>query len=458
MAAHRARQGLQRFGAAVKVTHIDHGEWTEKRFAPDKPPAGNGKAHNDGAHADPWPVLNPVAYHGLAGKVVAVILPHTESDPAALLLQFLTSFGNVVGRQPYYFIEGAKHYPNLYTLLAGATAKARKGTSAQHIRCVIEIADLDWARNNIVSGISSGEGIIHAIRDPIYVMKKGEEVLFDAGIADKRLMIDEREFSSALDSMKREGNVVSRIIRDAWDCPPILRTLTKHSPTRVTEPFISINGHITIDELQQKLDQVSVANGFANRFLYACIRRSKVLPHGGALDENAIRLLGAATLEAIMAARTIGRVAMQPEAARLWEDVYPRLSEGQPGLLGAITARAEAQTIRLALLYALLDRSSRIERIHLEVALALWAYCEASARYIFTDFSGDPVVDAILRRLRSAKGNGLSRWDISNQFGRNAPSSRIEAALGRLLAEGKIRREMQKPNGRGRPCEMWFAV
>ena len=336
----------------MKVTHIDHGDWTEERWDPDDPPTGDGKAktngHAAGASIDAWPTLSNTAYHGLAGRVVATILPHTESDPTALLLQYLVSFGNVVGRQPYYLVEGAEHYPNLYALLAGPTAKARKGTSAQHIRRVIEIADPNWACNNVAGGISSGEGILHAIRDPVYGTDKktGAQTLLDAGIADKRLLLDEREFSSALDSMKREGNVVSRIIRDAWDCPKMLRTLTKHSPTKVTEPFISITGHVTIDELQQKLDQNSAANGFANRFLFACIRRNKILPHGGALDSSEIGLLGAATLEAFTTARAIQRISMRPEARRLWEDVYPRLSEGQPGLLGAITARAEAQAVQ----------------------------------------------------------------------------------------------------------------
>ena len=60
--------------------------------------------------------------------------------------------------------------------------------------------------------------------------------------------------------------------------------------------------------------------------------------------------------------------------------VYPALSAEQPGLLGAITARAEAQTMRLALIYALLDGAGEIDRVHIEAALAVWAFCEASAR------------------------------------------------------------------------------
>ena len=54
-------------------------------------------------------------------------------------------------------------------------------------------------------------------------------------------------------------------------------------------------------------------------------------------------------------AKSVGRVTMTAPACRLWEAVYPVLSADQPGLLGAITARGEAQTIRLAMIYALHD-------------------------------------------------------------------------------------------------------
>jgi hypothetical protein len=65
------------------------------------------------------------------------------------------------------------------------------------------------------------------------------------------------------------------------------------------------------------------------------------------------------------------------------------LSEGQPGLFGAVTSRAEAQVIRLALLYALLDEADHIGTEHLRAALALWRYAEDSARFIFGGLSPD---------------------------------------------------------------------
>jgi hypothetical protein len=428
---------------------------------PPPPPKGNGQGAGMGtaaAEADNWPIMAPTAYHGLAGEVVARLLPHTESDPAALLLQYLVSFGNAVGRCPFYLIEATEHYSNLYTLLVGDTAMARKGTSAQQIRRIMRMADPDWACNNVAGGISSGEGIIHAIRDPIFTVKKGVEELVDPGVDDKRLLLDEREFSSALDSIKREGNVVSRVIREAWDGPEVLRTITKHSPTKATGPHISIIGHITLEELRRKLDETSMANGFGNRFLYACVRRSKLLPHGGNLDADVIGPLGAATHAALMGARTLARITMAPAPYELWTTAYAALTKGKNSLLDYLTNRAAPQTLRLALVYASLDRAEYIQQPHLEAALAVWNFCEASARFIFSDLSGDSITDTILRELRLAGIFGLSRWDITNLFRRNVSSNKITAALMQLLAAGKVRHETQKTIGPGRPREMWFAV
>ena len=94
---------------------------------PDQPAPVKGNGHD---HDAAWPTLAPEAYHGLAGEIVMRILPDTESDPAALLLQYLVSFGNAVGRQPYYLIEHDRHFTNLFTVLVGQTSKSRKGTSS----------------------------------------------------------------------------------------------------------------------------------------------------------------------------------------------------------------------------------------------------------------------------------------------------------------------------------------
>jgi hypothetical protein len=386
------------------------------------------------------------------------LAPDTEADFAALLLQFLVSFGNAVGRKPHYLVEGTKHYPNLFVVLAGQTAKARKGTSADRIRQLFAVADPEWAQRCVQGGISSGEGILWAIRDPIFGMKKGQLECIDPGVEDKRLLLDEREYQQALAVMTRPGNTVSRIIRDAWDGREYIGSLTKNSPARVTAPMISIVSHITIEELREALDRTAMANGYANRFLFACVRRGQLLPHGGDPNEETITMLGKRIEEALVEARTFERITMTPAAMEKWKEVYKVLSIDQPGLLGAITARAEAQTLRLALVYALTDGASEIDVVHLDAALALWRYCETSAKIIFGDTVGDPLADEILRALRSCLITGMTRTDLYQQFKYSHRSAAIGAALSRLLQLGRVRCERPANAGPGRPSETWIAT
>ena len=203
----------------------------------------------------------------------------------------------------------------------------------------------------------------------------------------------------------------------------MLETLIKKDPNRASKAFISIVGHITIDELRGSLDHTSMANGYANRFLFACVDRSKELPLGG--DDVDLSELIERTRAVVDTARAVERVTMNDSAKALWCEIYSELSTGQPGMLGAITARGEAQTLRLALIYALLDGASEIDRVHIEAGLAMWNYCKASARFIFGDLLGNTTADAILRALRTAGANGMSRTDISDLFGHNRDSGKI---------------------------------
>jgi hypothetical protein len=419
-------------------------------------------ASSGGAKETGWPTpIDEAAYFGLAGDVVGAMEPHTEADKGALLVQFLVFFGNAVGRGPYYRVEGDKHYTNLFAVLVGETSKARKGTSAGRIRQVFDQTDPLWTMDRIHSGMSTGEGLIWAVRDPVKQWAKtdsGDERVekeIDPGVSDKRLMIMEPEFAGVLSVMKRQGNTLSRVVRDSWDRGD-LATLTKNAQARATGAHISIVGHITTFELCQSLDQVSMANGYANRFLFVCIRRARSLPHGGQLSERTIEDLGGRVQTAIEGARQIDEVVMTGDAREGWERVYPDLSEGRPGLLGAIVGRAEAQVIRLALLYALLDGKAEIDTEHLAAALALWGYCERSAYFIFGDMLGDPVADEILRALREASEEGMTRTDISNFFGRHRSSAQIDASLAALAGAGKAKSATR--NNGGRPAEVWFAV
>ena len=135
--------------------------------------------------------------------------PHTEADPAAVLIQFLLAFGNACGRGPGFLVESDEHGTNEYATIVGETSKSRKGTAWGHVRRLMRLADPDWEQRCIGSGIASGEGLIHAVRDPLVIHRKArtkeerdradedgrieEEV--DPGVEDKRLLVIQGELA-----------------------------------------------------------------------------------------------------------------------------------------------------------------------------------------------------------------------------------------------------------------------
>lgn len=407
----------------------------------------------------PFPEPDRAALYGLAGEIVTAIEPETEADPMAVLLQLLVYFGCAIGRSAHFLVESTKHYCNLFVVLVGQTAIGRKGTSEGRVRDQFRQVDPDWAAKRILNGLSSGEGLIWAVRDPIEkkdpVKEKGkvvryETVLADHGIDDKRLLVVEPEFASVLRQSARDGNTLSATIRAAWDSGD-LRVLTKNSPARSTGALISIIGHITGEELASSMPETEGFNGFANRFLWACVRRSKLLPEGGRavdLSDQVARLTAAVDF-----ARTVGRMTRDEAATKLWADLYAELSRPRPGLLGGVTSRATAQVLRLSMIYALLDRAAVVRSEHLTAARALWLYADDSAAHIFGNSTGDPLADKILAIIRERPS---TRKDIHDATNRHFKAAELERALAKLKRLRLIRSESVATGGR--PAERWSVV
>jgi hypothetical protein len=426
----------------------------------------NGSAQSDPGTIDArqWPKpLADQAFHGIAGEIVRKIEPHTEADPAALLFQFLAGFGNLVGRGPHTIADASRHGCNLFAAIVGVSSKGRKGTAWNHVRRVLEAIDPEWAGHRIQGGLSSGEGLIWGVHDFIEKQEAIREkraivdyqmVVEDPGVTDKRLMVMESELASTLRVMARDGSTLSTTIRQAWDTGD-LRVLTKNSPAKATGAHISIIGHITRDELLRFLTSTDTANGFANRFLWICSKRSKLLPEGGNIQSVDLAPLAQRLRELVSTSRNAGELRRDEDAKEIWREVYAALSEGKPGLLGSVTGRSEPQVLRLALLYTLLDGARVISTPHMLAALAAWDYCEASARFIFGDSLGYPEADRILAALRGTP-EGLTRTEIRDLFGRNQNESVTQAALTALEERG-LARNVREPTGR-RPKERWIAV
>src|SRR5262249_52247312 len=276
-------------------------------------------------------------------------------------------FGSLAGRAAYFEAESDKHYANEFLVLVGKTSKGRKGTSYNRVENVLGPIDEEWGER-VQTGLASGEGLVWHCRDKVMkrerIRERGQPVRFeeveaDPGIADKRLLIVEPEFANVLQVIERQGNTLSATLRLAWD-GKVLQTLAKNVGAKATGAHVSLIGHVTAEELRRFLSTTQAASGFANRFLWVCATRSKLLPEGGRVDGQALVGLRQHFADALAIARAQNEMRRDEEAREIWHEVYGPLSEGKPGLSGALLARGEAHAMRLALTYALLDRSPQI--------------------------------------------------------------------------------------------------
>ncbi|MEJ7787299.1 MAG: DUF3987 domain-containing protein [Solirubrobacteraceae bacterium] len=295
-----------------------------------------------------WPSPAEAAVlHGPAGEFVSLTEPHTESDPMALLAQFLVCFGTAVGRVAHYPVEASKHFGNEFIVLVGPSSKGRKGSSWDHVERLMRQVDPHFIDNCISSGMSSGEGLIAEVASD----GDGERQ------PDKRRLVVESEFAQVMKVLSREGNTLSPVVRNAWD-GKTLQTMVRNAPLRTSGTHIGIIGHITKEELLRHINGTELANGFFNRFMLIAVQRSKKLPFGGALrDEDLVEVRSQLAAAMLFAGKQQALLTFNDDARAKWIAVYDELSDGHPGLWGAATARAEAHTVRLALLYALLDCS-----------------------------------------------------------------------------------------------------
>ena len=417
-----------------------------------------------------WPAPpGPEVYQGLVGEFVRMWEPHTEADEIALAVQFLVTFGSAVGRGPFYAVAGDNHRTNLNLLLVGATAEGRKGQSQNCIEYTFSLLppiNLPGKFGGVMqpvrsmSGLSTGEGLVMQVRDRVHgIDKQGKAVIDDPGIEDKRLLVVETEFGRVLTVLRRENNTLSALIRQAWD-GKTLGVLTKTNAMQANDAHISQIDHVTREDLLRNIDDIQLANGFLNRYGLVCSRRIKLLDDPGRPPREVLEPLVRKLQETIEFAVGVQEMKRDAEARALWKEMYPELERPRVGrLVNQVVRRASPITLRLSMIYALLDRSDTIRAEHLRSARALWEYMEASAVYVFGDSLGDRVAEKILELLAEpeARRVGMSTTQIRNKI---ADKTQVPNALLRLVYElRRVRMEDSRQGGsRGRKGQRWFLI
>jgi len=414
------------------------------------------------------PEPNEAMFYGLVGKVAKIAATGTEVNPVSAAAAFLSFLGANAGRDSFLLIGNTYHHPRLFTLHIGRSSRGGKGDSQQlthRIRRLIEEQEPGLLGLTHTGGLSSGEGLAALIHDG-YKEKHGNGYKEKPGIKDKRLWIIESEFANVLHKIRREGNVLSSSLRDSWDGSNI-DPAVKNRRMGVKYPHVGLHANITPFELKKLMSSIEMSNGFGNRFLMLWAENIGCVPFPEPTENRIVEQLAAETIEIIQFMKggypdtrnSLGMY-LSVEAKRFFEVIYPQLKEPlENEIMSGMLSRRPPYIMRLAMLFALTDKSRVIERCHMEAAYTWVQYATDTVKFVFYNPKISEQSESVKRNAGKIlayleeKQNPCSLSQISSEcFKGNLESTKIRESLQFLLSENPplIENIKQENRGRGR--------
>jgi len=403
-----------------------------------------------------WQWLQGPVHYGLLGDIVKLIEPHTEADPLAIFMELLGVFGNCVGPGPHYRVGGTFHRCNMFIAICGETAAGRKGTAHDWVAEVFRQTDPYYVDACMLGGLSSGEGVIHSVRDTkTKTLKDGSVSVMDEGVVDKRRLFFESELAGrTFTAMKREGNTLSSVLRQSWESAN-LSVATKQNDDKATGAHISIIGHATVREMLSTLRFSDIVGGFANRFLFFVVRRSKMLPIQTIPDSREMTQLAGRLLKSLQNARKVTQVTLSAKAVDQWVKTYHELdrdAQDDDLTVAPFLSRAAPQILRMAMVLTLVDGEIEIGPDQLQAATQLWACARQSVEFMLE--TGQDTLTPDQNKLFELLETGdrvISCTDAKEELGWNG--ARFAMVKGQLIKQHIITERPERGTG-GRPKKM----
>lgn len=347
-----------------------------------------GQQQDEGEFSDyvlSRPELHNVALFGILREMVDAACANSEAVRPTVAIHILARFAATIGRSAYIQIGDQQRHLRMNALIVGPTAKGRKGTSAEMPNALFRLTENllvgCWPLRKL-SGLATGEGLIHLVRDAVYA-EDGKEL--DAGVPDKRLFCDISEFAGVLAQARKEGAVISTVLRDAFD-GVMLVTPTKTSFCQATDTHIVVIGSVPETEIVKTLTSTDITNGLANRFPMFYSTRDKIVPMPKATDPRLMDSFAEHLSWAIYEAGKQTQISMDADALEYWSDIYHALEEkAHPPAVASLLARQSTYTLIFSALLALLNRQTVVGRDHLDAALAWVQYWEDTTLFVFSN-------------------------------------------------------------------------
>lgn len=361
-----------------------------------------------------------IVYHGLSARFVDSLNKSTEAPREFCLAVFLTVVGALIGRQAWVTYSRPT-YPNLFTLLVGETASARKTTvMAFALDLMITVIDGTQAKVKPLYGLASVEGLAAAMKD-------GDSP------DPYRIVVVEDELKSLLRKARQKGvsNLIPRLT-ELYNCGRSFEVNTKTEKVIIKNPFACIVSASTPAWFAESIGESEISGGFLNRWMMFSGKVETLIPFPTPPD--AARWEGIAAELLCVVQQTRGEYPLSPEARDVFSEFYKTFRSNKDDGLGAeATARTDLHAIKSALLFALLDRKSLIEVDDVCRGIALATFNMEVALSVIGS-AGLSRIGAAEQKLMAALKNGrLSTREVMRRLHLSADElDRISRSLERV--------------------------
>ncbi|MFC2033709.1 hypothetical protein ACFLUB_04265 [Chloroflexota bacterium] len=376
--------------------------------------------------------LPAIAWRGLFRDYQDMVAPTTEAADAFHYAAFLQVFGCTIGRRLHVYHAG-RQFPNFYTCMVGRSGLTRKDTTWSRGEAVLN--DLHVYSEDdpsppfkAVRGLRSAEGLL-------------DELAGDRKV--RLIMLGEILSLFAKASQQSLSNIIPALTEfyDMKDVinPPVHQKDVK--PAR--EPFLSIMAGTTQDWLQKALTERDIYGGFANRWCFFYGVPKDPMPNPPKVDtDNRNKLVQDLNqIRDWTDSVPNGEITISDEANTLFKDYYMEYYHHcqQTGLIPTLIVRIQDFVWKIALLYAADTMSGTISRDHLEAAIGVGNYLEASVAEVFANFGasrGKQDETRVYEYLKSF-GNPIPYRDVYRNL--NLSGKDLEAAIVPLLKVGMVK-------------------
>lgn len=404
-----------------------------------------------------WPKLHPAALSGIAGEFTLEAAERSGTDPAALLISFLTCAAAAVGGKSSLQVGITSHPARLFSVLVSSSYTC-PAVAFQYALQVFSAADAgnEKARKFPPLAIkqwslTTGEDFVEAVTDSAAEQDVLQGPVAVADKSSSRLLLVVNGFGKTMQAVTRSNSPLEPMLKAAWDDSD-LQLITRSRKRIKASGNVCLLGRIGLDDIAELITKENRWHDLGSRLLWVAVPPKRLAASPKPLDQKLLLRWARQLTSAISVAEKTPVLALSQEAETRWEEFYEQLSRAATGAIAPASARSPALVLRLAAIFALLERRPLVTPTDLGSAMAVWCYCQASARLLF---SGSTTNNSMRVLLALADGP-KTQTEMHHLFSRHIKGVQLNHILIDLEARGLVVcKRTDGGSAKGRPSTTW---